>query len=99
MPKSGVVPDVQILAKEDKWEEWLQLPLKANRPDEPAHGDFALGASGPAHHFDPSKVAFMRNSTSSLNQHRCIHVKVFTAMEITQETDAAEQIADEMFKR
>ncbi len=40
----------------------------------------------------------MRDGTGRLDQPGGIHVKVFAAMEVTQEPDAAKQIADEVFK-
>ena len=41
----------------------------------------------------------MRDGTGRLDQPGGIHVKVFAAMEVTQESDTAEQIADKVFKR
>ena len=88
-----------MLAKADKWEELSQLTLKANLTDEPVHGYSSLSAVGIAIPFNPAKVELMPNSTSSFNQPGGIYVEVFAAMEVAQETDTAEQIPGEVFKR
>lgn len=98
MPESRVVTDVQILAEADKREERFQLAFKANLADESVHGDRAPRAFGSARYSDPTKVELVFEGIGSLNQRGGIHVEVFAAMEVTQETDAAEEIADEVFK-
>jgi hypothetical protein len=45
------------------------------------------------------EAELMRDGTGRLDQPGGIHVKVFAAMEVTQESDTAEQIADKVFKR
>ena len=91
--------DVQMLAKADKWEERPQLTLKANLTDEPVHGDGSLSTVGIAIPSNPAKVELMPNSAGSLNQRRGIYVEILAAVEEAQETDAAEQIPGEVFKR
>ena len=99
MPESGVVPDVQILAEKDKREERRQLPLKADLTDEPVHGYRGLSAVRITIFFHPAQVEFTPDRTGSRNQSGGIHVQIFSTMEVAQKTDAAEEIAGEMFKR
>ena len=88
-----------MLAKADKREKRPQLTLKANLTDESGHRDGSLNTVGIAILSNPAKTELMLNSTGSLNQRRGIYVEVFAAMEVAQETDAAEEIAGEVFKR
>ena len=99
MPECGVMPDVQMLAEADKREKRFQFALKANLTNEPVHRDGALRASRSARYSDPAKTELMPDGTGRLDQRRGIYVEVLAAMEVTQETDAAEEIADEVFKR
>ena len=98
MSECGVMTDVQMLAEEDKGKKRLQISLKANHPHKPVHGDGTLCASGSALYSDPAKAELMLDGTGSLNQRGGIHVEVFAAMEVTQEAEAAEEIADEVFQ-
>ena len=99
MPECGVMPDVQMLAEEDKGEKRFQLTFKANLTNEPVHRDGAFCASRPTRYSDPAKTELMPDGTGRLDQRGGVHVEVLAAMEVTQEAEAAEEIADEVFKR
>ena len=47
----------------------------------------------------PAKIALVFDSTGGFNQCAGIYIQILAAVEITQETDTPEQIAEEVFKR
>ena len=87
-----------MLAEEDKRKERCEITFEADSADEPTHGDSIRCAVRPVVCSKPTKMGFMCNGVSSLEQVRNIYVKILSAVKVTQRTDTAEQVADEVFK-